>query len=161
MSEGRGAERSLEYNTDLFDRTDYGSIARAFSDAIRRYYRDPDPRIADLPMPQAEQHQLLIEWNDTQRDYPKDKCIHQLFEEQVEKTPETIAVVFEEKQLTYQELNERANRMAHYLSKLGVKAETKVGICVERSVEMVIGLLGILKAGGAYVPLDPGIRRND
>ena len=88
-------------------------------------------------------------------DYPTDKCIHQLFEEQVEKTPDAIAVVFEQQKLTYSQLNSKANQLAHYLQKLGVAPETRVGICVERSVEMVVGLLAILKAGGAYVPLDP------
>ena len=97
----------------------------------------------------------MVEWNDTKRDYPSDKCIHQLFEEQVERTPEATAVVFEDQQLTYRELNNRANQLAHYLRKLGVGPEVLVGICVERSIEMVVGLLGILKAGGAYVPLDP------
>nr|NCS43449.1 amino acid adenylation domain-containing protein [Microcystis aeruginosa BS11-05] len=88
-------------------------------------------------------------------DYPADKCIHQLFEEQVERTPNDVAVVFEEQQLTYNELNRRANQLAHYLQSLGVKPDELVGICVERSLEMIVGLLGILKAGGAYVPLDP------
>jgi amino acid adenylation domain-containing protein len=96
-----------------------------------------------------------VEWNDTESEYPSDKCIHQLFEEQVERTPDAVAVVFEEQQLTYRELNARANQLANYLKKLGVKPEVLVGICVERSLEMVVGLLGILKAGGAYVPLDP------
>jgi amino acid adenylation domain-containing protein len=102
----------------------------------------------------AERHQLLVEWNDTQVDYPK-KCIHQLVEEQVERTPDAIAVVFGEKQLTYRELNERSNRLAHYLQSLGVGADVLVGICVERSLFTIIGLVAILKAGGAYVPLDP------
>jgi amino acid adenylation domain-containing protein len=103
---------------------------------------------------QAEQHQLLIEWNHTSTDYPK-ASIHELFEAQVEKTPDAVAVVFEEQQLTYRELNARANQLANYLQILGVRPEVLVGICVERSLEMVVGLLGILKAGGAYVPLDP------
>ncbi len=112
--------------------------------------------IWQLPLLNAtERHQLLIEWNNTATPYPADKCIHQLFEEQVERTPDQVAVVFEEKQLTYQELNQRANQLAHYLITLGVQADSLVGICVERSMEMVIGLLGILKAGGAYVPLEP------
>jgi amino acid adenylation domain-containing protein len=89
-------------------------------------------------------------------DYPHDKCIDELFEAQVEKSPDAIAVVFEDKQLTYQNLNQRANQLAHYLRKLGVGPETFVGLCVERSLEMIVGLLGVLKAGGAYVPLDPG-----
>jgi amino acid adenylation domain-containing protein len=117
---------------------------------------NPQQRVSELPLlTQPERHQLLVEWNDTERDYPKDKCIHQLFEEQVEKTPDAVAVVFEEQQLTYRQLNARANQLAHHLKSLGVKPETLVGIWVERSLEMVIGLLGILKAGGAYVPLDP------
>lgn len=98
---------------------------------------------------------MLMEWNDTQADYPKDLCIHQLFEAQVERSPDAIAVVFKEKQLTYRELNAQANKIAHYLLRLGVGPEVLVGICTERSLEMVVGLLGILKAGGAYVPLDP------
>jgi len=103
----------------------------------------------------AERHKILVEWNNTQTDYPKDKCIHQLFEAQVERAPNAIAVVFEEQQLTYDELNRRANQLAHHLQSLGVSPEMLVGICVERSLEMVVGLLAILKAGGAYVPLDP------
>ncbi|PAX59716.1 non-ribosomal peptide synthetase [Brunnivagina elsteri] len=102
-----------------------------------------------------EKHQLLVEWNATKVEYPKDKCIHQLFEEQVERTPEAIAVVFEEKQLTYRELNEQANELAAYLQTLGVEPDVLVGIYVERSVEMIIGVVAIVKAGGAYVPLDP------
>ena len=118
---------------------------------------NPEQRISDLPiLSEAEKHQLLVEWNETKRDYPKDKCVHQLFEEQVKRTPEAVAVVFEEQQLTYRELNSRANQLAHYLKKLGVGPEVLVGICVERSLEMIVGLLGVLKAGGAYVPLDPG-----
>jgi amino acid adenylation domain-containing protein len=96
-----------------------------------------------------------VQWNDTRRDYPKDACIHQLFEEQVDRTPNATAVVFENQQLTYHELNTRANRLAHRMLKLGVGPEALVGICIERSPDLVAGLLGILKAGGAYVPLDP------
>ncbi|MGH2414695.1 MAG: AMP-binding protein, partial [Microcystaceae cyanobacterium] len=91
-----------------------------------------------------------------QTGYPKNLCIHQIFEDQVKQTPDAVALVFENKQLTYRQLNERANRVAHYLHKLGVAPEVLVGICMERSLDMVVGLLGILKAGGAYVPLDPG-----
>ncbi|MEH2164063.1 MAG: amino acid adenylation domain-containing protein [Nostoc sp.] len=104
---------------------------------------------------EQELHKILVEWNDTRIDYSKHLCIHELFEAEVEKTPENIAVVFKEQQLTYQELNHRANKIAHYLQSLGVRPEVLVGICVERSLEMIVGLLGILKAGGAYVPLDP------
>jgi amino acid adenylation domain-containing protein len=109
-----------------------------------------------LPMlTEAERHQILVEWNDTKVDYPQDKLIHQIFESQVERSPDSIAVVFEGERLTYKELNQRANQLARYLKSLGVGPETLVGIAVERSLEMVIGLYGILKAGGAYVPLDP------
>ena len=100
-------------------------------------------------------HCLLEEWNNTQADYPTNLCIHQWFESQVEQTPDNVAVTFEEKQLTYRELNCRANQLAHYLQTLDVKPEVLVGICLERSLDMFVGLLGILKAGGAYVPLDP------
>ena len=106
-------------------------------------------------MTESEQHQLLREWNDTEVKAPQLQCTHQLFEMQVQKTPDSVAVVFEDRQLTYRELNTKANQLAHYLRNLGVKPEVRVGICVERSLEMVIGLLAILKAGGAYVPLDP------
>lgn len=117
---------------------------------------NPQQRLSELPLlTDQERYQLLEEWNNTQVDYPQDQCIHQLFEAQVEKTPDAVAVVFENQQLTYRELNQRANQLAHYLQKLGVGTEVLVGICVERSLEMVVGLLGILKAGGAYVPLDP------
>ena len=107
---------------------------------------------------EASQQQLLVEWNNTQADYP-DVCVHELFEAQVERTPDAIALVAGEQKLTYQELNQRANQLAHYLQSLGVKADGLVGICLERSPEMVIGLLAILKAGGAYVPLDPAYPR--
>ncbi len=102
----------------------------------------------------SERHQLLEEWNQTRSDYPQ-QCIHQLFEQQVAATPDAIAVIFADQQLTYRELNDRSNQLAHYLQSLGVQPESLVGIAVERSLEMVIGLLGILKSGAAYVPLDP------
>ena len=118
--------------------------------------KTPSSSLRDLSLlTTQEQHQLLIEWNDTKVDYPIDKTVHQLFEEQVEKTPENIAVVYEDEKLTYQQLNEKANQLAHYLRSLGVGPDTLAAIAVDRSLEMIIGLLGILKAGGAYVPLDP------
>jgi len=118
---------------------------------------DPDRRLAELPMlTDAEHQQLLIDWNQTTVDYPKDRCLHELVEEQAERTPEAVAAVFKSTQLTYRQLNDRANQLAHHLQKLGVGPDTLVGICLERSLGMVVGFLGILKAGGAYVPLDPG-----
>ncbi|MEH1791282.1 amino acid adenylation domain-containing protein [Nostoc sp.] len=145
-----------EYNTDLFDSSTIERMTGHFLTLLEAIVANPSERISQLPMlTTSEQQQLLVEWNNTQVDYPQDKCIHQLFEEQVERTPDAVAVVFENQQLTYHELNTRANQLAHYLRSLGVKADVLVGICVERSLDMVVGLLGILKAGGAYVPLDP------
>lgn len=107
-------------------------------------------------MPEEEIHQQLVEWNDTATNSPKDKCIHELFEQQAQDNPEAIAVVFEGTQLTYGELNAKANQLAHYLiQEKGVKPETLVGLCIERSLDMIVGIMGVLKAGGAYVPLDP------
>ncbi|WP_344931125.1 AMP-binding protein, partial [Aquimarina addita] len=102
-----------------------------------------------------EEHQLLKVFNDTQVEYPKDKTVIDLFEEQVKNNPEHIAVVFEENQLNYKDLDKRSNQLARYLRKNGVKGDVLVGICLERSIEMIVGILGILKAGGAYVPIDP------
>jgi amino acid adenylation domain-containing protein/non-ribosomal peptide synthase protein (TIGR01720 family) len=152
----QGLVGSLEYNTDLFHGTTISRMLGHFQTLLEGIVAEPDQRLSDLPLlTQPERQQLLVEWNDTQADYSKDVCIHQLFEAQSEQTPEAVAVVFEGQQLTYRELNCRANQVAHHLRSLGVGPEGLVGICVERSLEMVIGLLGILKAGGAYVPLDP------
>ena len=108
-----------------------------------------------LPMlAESERRLVLREFNDTRREYPREACVHELVEAQVARTPGAVAVVFEGERVTYAELNARANRLAHHLRTLGVGPDVRVGICVERSVEMVVGLLGILKAGGAYVPLD-------
>ncbi|MEM1169664.1 MAG: amino acid adenylation domain-containing protein [Cyanobacteria bacterium P01_H01_bin.35] len=145
-----------QYNTDLFDSSTIERMANHFENLLSAVVENPAQKVDELPLlSAAERHQLLVEWNDTAVEYPKDQCIHQLFEAQVDKTPDAVAVEFEGKQLTYSKLNESANQLAHYLQNLGVKPETLVGICLERSVEMVIGLLGILKAGGAYVPIDP------
>ncbi|QSV52967.1 MAG: amino acid adenylation domain-containing protein [Dolichospermum sp. UKL201] len=152
----KGLIGSWEYNSDIFAADTITRMISHFQTLLAAIVKDPQQKIGELPLlTESERHQLLVEWNDTQADYPVDKCIHQLFEEQVERTPDAVAVVFEAKQLTYNELNTRANQLAQYLQSLGVGADVLVGICVERSLEMVIGLLGILKAGGAYVPLDP------
>jgi amino acid adenylation domain-containing protein len=147
---------AFEYNTDLFDGATIARMVGHWRILLEAVVADPDKRIYELPiLTEAEQHQLLMEWNDTEVDYPKDKCIHQLFEEQVERTPDHVAVVFEDEQLTYRELNARANQLAHYLQKLGVGSEVLVGICVERSLDLGVVILGTLKAGGACVLLDP------
>jgi amino acid adenylation domain-containing protein len=152
-----GIISSFMYNTDLFEQSTIARMQGHFQTLVEGIAADPDRRLSELPLlTDAELHQVLVEWNDTKKNYPRDKCIHQLFEAQVERSPDAIAVVSEDQQLTYRELNGRANQLAHYLQELGVRAEVLVGLCVERSLEMVIGVLGILKAGGAYVPLDPG-----
>ncbi|CCI16555.1 McnA protein [Microcystis aeruginosa PCC 9807] len=149
-------EPCWQYNTDLFEAVTIERMAKHFVRLLNSIVLNPQQPISQLSMlTEVEQQQLLFEWNNSQTDYPLDKCIHQLFEEQVERTPENIAVVFEDQQLNYQELNARANQLAHYLQKLGVGPDVLVGICVERSLEMIVGLLGILKAGGGYLPLDP------
>ncbi len=146
---------NLEFNTDLFEESTIKRMAGHFQTLLKEIIANPKLRLSELSLlTESEKRQLLLEWNDTQAEYPQQQCIHQLFEAQVERTPDSIAVVFEDQQLTYRELNTRANQLAHYLQALGVKPEVLVGICVERSLDMVIGLLGILKAGGAYVPLD-------
>jgi len=153
---GQGLKGVVEYNTDLFDGVTIERMIGHFETLLEGVVVNPEQRLWELPLlTEAEHHRLLVEWNDTRAEYPQDKCIHQLFEEQVERTPGAVAVVFEGEQLTYAELNRQANQLAHYLQKLGVETEVLAGICVERSLEMVVGLLGILKAGGAYVPLDP------
>ncbi|MDJ1184731.1 non-ribosomal peptide synthetase/type I polyketide synthase [Roseofilum casamattae] len=145
-----------EYNSELLDSATIQQILGHFQTLLEGIVANPDPCISNLPLLNtAQQQQLLVNWNDTEVKYPQNKCIHQLFEEQVEKTPEAVAAVFAGEQLTYQELNRRANQLAHYLSSLGVEADALVGICVERSLEMLVGILAILKAGSAYVPLDP------
>ncbi|WAN69458.1 amino acid adenylation domain-containing protein [Moorena producens JHB] len=156
METDMGLIGEWEYNTDLFDRSTIARMATHFQNLLSAIVENPQLVVGELPLLSTEErHQLLVEWNDTATEYSKEKCIHQLFEEQVEKTPDAVAVVFEQEQLTYHQLNQKANQLAHHLQNLGVGPEVLVGICVERSVQMVVGLLGILKAGGAYVPLDP------
>ncbi len=162
VDSSEGISGFVIYNTDLFDDATITRMLGHFQTLLEGIVANPEQRIAYLPLlSESELHQLLVEWNDTQADYLQDKCIHQLFESIVEQNPDAIALVFGDVEtrhvasLTYKELNIRSNQLAHYLKKLGVGAEVLVGLCVERSLEMVIGMLGILKAGGAYVPLDP------
>jgi amino acid adenylation domain-containing protein len=148
---------TLNYNTALFDGATMKRLVGHLQVLLESIAADPEQRLSEVSiLTAAERRQLLVEWNNTWLDYPKDECVHELFEAQAERTPEAVAVVFEEQQLTYGQLNSRANQLGHYLRKRGVGPEVIVGLCVERSLEMVVGLLGILKAGGAYVPLDPG-----
>ena len=145
-----------EYNTDLFDHSTMERMTGEYETLLREILADPSQRLSEYSLlTEQQKHRLLVEWNNTETEYKKVAGIHQLFESQVEQNPDAIAVVFEDQSLTYQELNERSNQLAHYLQSLGVKADDLVGICLERSLDMLVGLLGILKAGGAYVPLDP------
>jgi amino acid adenylation domain-containing protein len=144
-----------EYATDLFDPATIDRMIGHYQRLLEGMVADPDRRISDVEiLSNSERHPLLAEWNDSPREFPKDRCIHELFEAQVEQTPNAVALVFEDQGLTYRELNRRANQLAHYLRKLSVGPEVLVGLCVERSLEMIVAILGILKAGGAYVPLD-------
>jgi amino acid adenylation domain-containing protein len=146
---------ALEYNTNLFDADRIIRMLRHFETFLDAAVADPELKIGELPLlTKAERRQLLIEWNPAGQS-SVDNTLPQLFEEQVRRAPSKVALTFNNKELTYEELNRRANRLAHYLKKRGVGPEVLVGICVERSLEMVVGLLGILKAGGAYLPLDP------
>jgi amino acid adenylation domain-containing protein len=148
----------LYYDASLYDVTDLKRIAEYFETSLISAVKNPELTIGELELlKDATRQQLLIDFNDTSADYFSDKCIHQLFEEQAARTPDQIALVFENQQLTYKELNERANQLANYLQKRGVKPEVIVGICLERSREIVISMLGILKVGGAYLPLDPAM----
>ena len=150
-----GLQCHWEYNSDLFAAATIHQMAEHFQILLEGIVASPQASVESLPLlTNTELHQLLVEWNNTTTNYSSDKCIHQLFEEQVERTPDCVAAVFHNEQITYRELNSRANQLANYLQFLGVGPEVLVGICVERSLEMVIGLLGILKAGAAYVPLD-------
>lgn len=146
----------LSYNTALFDQGTIQRMACHFQQLLAAIVADPQQRLHTLPLlTEVERQQLLVEWNPTQAMYATDSKIAQLFESQVARTPEAVAVVCDEDRLTYRDLNERANQLAHHLQAIGVHPEVPVGFYVERSAEMGIGLLGILKAGGVYVPLGP------
>ncbi|MEP0752181.1 amino acid adenylation domain-containing protein [Trichocoleus sp. Lan] len=148
----------FDYDAGIIGLEVIQALAEQFHALVESAANNPEIAVGELNiLSDRSRHQLLVEFNNTQADYPRSKCIHQLFEKQTERTPDNIAVVFENQQLTYRELNARANQIAHHLQELGVKPEVVVGICVERSLEMVIGILGILKAGGAYLPLDPAM----
>jgi amino acid adenylation domain-containing protein len=151
----QGLQGWVSYRTDMFDASTIVRMIDHFKLLLEAVVADPDRGVADVSfLAEKERRQLLLDWNDTATDF-SDSCIHELFERQVSRTPDVVAVVSQQKVLTYRELNERANKLAHYLKRLGVQAETLVGVCVERSMDLIVGILGILKAGGAYVPLDP------
>ncbi|XHX79764.1 MAG: amino acid adenylation domain-containing protein [Stenomitos frigidus ULC029] len=154
-SHAAGLRGVFVYNTDLFDQATILRLLESFQTLLEGIAANPDQRLSELPVLTTAQQQQLVEWNQTQRDYPHDRSIHQLFEAQVERSPDAIAVQFGGNAFTYRELNNGSNQLAHYLETLGIGTGSRVGICMERSAEMVAGLLGILKAGGVYIPLDP------
>ncbi|MDI1443592.1 non-ribosomal peptide synthase/polyketide synthase [Polyangium sp. 6x1] len=156
-AEGTGVH--LAYDTTRVDDV----AAKRLGEHLRTLLLDavahPDKPLSELAFLTEVERGQLAAWNDTAAAYPEGKCIHDLFEEQAARTPDAVALLFDEQELTYRELDERSNQLAHYLRALGVGPEVRVGLCVERSLEMVVGLLGIVKAGGAYVPLDAGYPR--
>ncbi|HZR43847.1 MAG TPA: amino acid adenylation domain-containing protein, partial [Ktedonobacteraceae bacterium] len=146
----------FRYNVDLFEPATIARIEKHLQVLLSGIVANPEQRLLELPLlTEEEQQQILVEWNATQSDYPDDVCLHQLIEQQVERTPDEPAVIFEGQRRTYRELNREANQLAHLLQAAGIGPEVMVGVCMERSVEMVVALLAILKAGGAYVPMDP------
>ncbi|WP_433931236.1 amino acid adenylation domain-containing protein [Sorangium cellulosum] len=154
--DGQGARGAWEYNTDLFDRATVARMARHLVAILEGFVAAPEARLADLPMMDAgEREEILVAWNDTGVAVPDERRVHELFEAQAERTPDAVAVIFDERRLTYRELNARANQLAHALRRRGVGPDVLVAIAAERSAEMVIALLAVLKAGGAYVPIDP------
>ncbi|HEU5228410.1 MAG TPA: amino acid adenylation domain-containing protein, partial [Ktedonobacteraceae bacterium] len=158
LSEGpHGLNIEAEYNTDLFAAETIQRMLTCFRNLLEGIAADPDREIATLPLlSEDERQQLLVEWNATRLDYPQHSCLQELIEEQVQRTPEAVALLFEEQQLTYGELNARATRLAHYLCyHYSIGPETLIGLALDRSPALLIGLLAILKAGAAYVPLDP------
>src|SRR5215213_8376343 len=156
---GTDADRvagGVTYNTDLFESATVKRLWRHYVQVLESIVRNPDIRLREIELlSRDERRRQLEEWNATEAEYPRESCLPELFEAQVDLTPDAPALVCKGESLTFSELNDRANRLAHYLRKHGVKPETLVGLCTERSPEMIIGLLAILKAGGAYVPLDP------
>jgi amino acid adenylation domain-containing protein len=156
VCENDGLHCGFEYNTDLFDKPTICRMLGHFRNLVSTGVRNPDLPLAEIPlMTPGEQRQLLVEWNNTVADYPRDVGIHQPFEQQALRSPDSTALIFQEQKITYQQLNQRANRLARYLIKRGVQPGALLGISLERSPEMVVALLAALKAGAAYVPLDP------
>jgi amino acid adenylation domain-containing protein len=146
----------LSYDRRRFDAVAIRRMLGHWQTLLEGMVARPNAPLRDVPMlTDAERHTMLVEWNRTEADFPRHRCIHELFAEQAARAPEAVAVACGEDHLKYRELDVQANRLGHYLRRLGVGPEVCVGICVERSLEMVVGVLGILKAGGAYVPLDP------
>ena len=159
----RGAELTAEvtFNTDLIEPATMQRWLRHFETLLRAVAAQPEQPVSALPLlTDTERQQILVEWNNTRREFPTDHCFHHLFEAQVTRTPDAPALKFENDTLTYRELNRRTNQLAHHLRALGVGPDVPVGICLDRSLDMLVALLGVLKAGGAYVPFDPNFPKD-
>ena len=158
---GRDLRIHCRFNADLFDGDTISRMLGHFQTLLKGIVADPSQRILDLPLlTQGERHQILVEGNQTGRDFSRDKCVYQWFEEQARATPQAVAVVFEGQELSYGQLNRRANQLARRLEKLGVGPDQVVAVCLERSLDLIVCLLAILKAGGAYLPVDPALPRD-
>jgi aspartate racemase len=150
-----GLRGDLEYNADLFRETTIARLLDHLEVLLAGIVADPTCRIGDLPLlTEDERRQVLVDWNETATEYPRESCVHQLFEAQAARTPDAVAVVCDDRQLTYRELNARANQLAHRLVGLGVTVDRPVMVSLDRSLEFVVGVLAILKTGAAYVPVD-------
>ena len=153
--EGEGLRGEIAYRTDLFDEPTIERFQRHYRVLLEGVTADHRQRVHELPLlTETERHQIVVDWNKTSSVYPRDRCIHQLFEESVARSPSAVAVVCGRRSLTYGRLNARANQLARHLRTLGITAGAHVGVCLRRSPEMIVALLGILKAGAAYVPLN-------
>ena len=153
---GKSLKLKITFDSFRFDDDMIARMLGQLEKLLREFVENPQRRLVDVPLlKDSEYHQLIFDWNNTKAEYPQDRCIHQLFEQQVTKNPDAIAISFEERQLTYRQLNEQANQLAHYLQLQGVGPDDLVGLHMKPSLEMMVGLLGIHKAGGAYLPLDP------
>ena len=161
MRESRqGLETTIEYNVDLFDASTIERMAVHLETLLHGVAANPTPRLSDMPLFSEQQlSQILIDWNNTRSSYPKNICLHELFLAQAEQRADSVAVVFDAEQVTYGELNRRSNKLARYLREMGLRPDCLAAICVERSIEMIVAVLGVLKSGGAYLPLDPAYPR--
>ena len=150
---GSELEVAVEYSTELFDASTPARLLKNYQALLERIVANPKAKISQLPLlTEAERHQILVEWNQTTAEHPSERRIHELFEDQVKRTPDAVAIIFGNEQLSYRELNGRANRLAHHLIERGVKPESFVGVMLDRSIDMIVAILATLKAGAAYLP---------
>src|SRR5580704_13526655 len=150
-----GWRASIQFNTDLFEAQTATRMLGHFEKLLGEVGKNAERRISEFPLLAEKENKVLAQWNDTTVSLPEQKSVHELFDVQADRTPKAVAVVFGREECTYSELERRANQLAHYLRSLGVQPGERVGLCVERSVSMMVGLLGILKVGASYIPLDP------